>query len=385
MSSTQYILARLIPFAQTYANWVASDPIPAQNEVVVETGTNPATYKMKIGDGVHHYSVLPYVGSVPAGSESLQDVLNVGNVADSTSGGVSSFTLMDIVTTLIQNQSSILIEDSSLHSTLAFFGIDPADSKAKLIIRDQTTGSLGEIMCGALTATRKYLLPDEGNAVPGNDEIVLHKTKQSISVSSSGIASNYNNNGITSGDGTTQIVTDVLSKVISLTLNTGAYIQMVINAGVPTLEIRDSASSFYSQIFANSLSANRTNKTPDRSGTFQLAGDQIPPTVTVGVHAGVGATCTITDGDDRSGVIILTTGSSGVTGAVMATIAFHQAYPNKTRVLIGAADDATAAIMTSSQIYAQSNSTSQFLLYIPPTGTTFGTGLTFKFTYIVQD
>ena len=59
--------------------WLASDIIPKDGELIIEKATADGTYKLKIGDGVNKFASLPYVTSGYAKTITLLANAWVGN------------------------------------------------------------------------------------------------------------------------------------------------------------------------------------------------------------------------------------------------------------------------------------------------------------------
>ena len=107
-----------------------------------------------------------------------------------------------------------------------------------------------------------------------------------------------------------------------------------IIGGKPTLLLRDPITGFDALFQANNLNADKLFTTPNRSGTFELAGDGINPTIAINANCGTGATAVFSpSSDDRSGTIALLTGTGTGTGLLL-TVTFHQFYATNTRVII---------------------------------------------------
>jgi hypothetical protein len=78
--------AKIRPRRGTLAAWSLEDPILEEGEMVVEvpdTGIGTGISKMKIGDGIHHYTELPYS-------------LDGTSAASIIGGSVSSFNMIQI-------------------------------------------------------------------------------------------------------------------------------------------------------------------------------------------------------------------------------------------------------------------------------------------------
>jgi hypothetical protein len=104
-------------------NWTAVDPVLADREVGLETDTN----QIKIGNGLSHWTSLPYGGIVgPAGSASITS--NDFSALDSRVG-----TLSDTISNEISNRvsvSAVLDAKISSLSALVISGIASVDARA---------------------------------------------------------------------------------------------------------------------------------------------------------------------------------------------------------------------------------------------------------------
>ena len=84
----------------TTEQWIETDVIPMDGELIVEKSTADGTYKLKIGDGVNEFEALPYVTSGYAKSVTLLADAWVGDASPYsqvvTVDGVTEYSRIDL-------------------------------------------------------------------------------------------------------------------------------------------------------------------------------------------------------------------------------------------------------------------------------------------------
>jgi hypothetical protein len=116
-------------------------------------------------------------------------------------------------------------------------------------------------------------------------------------------------------------------------------------------------------------------------GTITVAGHIITtgttPTGEVLGAVGTGAIITI-DGNDTSGTITITTGTSAISAGDLTKIVYHQAFTKTPKVILAAQDEAT----TDAKIFPSGKSASEFKLktsqVLPP-------NTTYAFDYFIVE
>lgn len=122
-----------------------------------------------------------------------------------------------------------------------------------------TSGLYNELKNSSVTANRSALLPDEGDGTDIKSHIVLHETKDIVSVN----LSPYGRTDI--GYGYIQCKDTSTGKIGKIT----SY------GGTPALSLQDATTSYYSILQSGILGASRTLTTPNASGTIVIRNDTV--------------------------------------------------------------------------------------------------------------
>lgn len=209
---------------------------------------------------------------------------------------------------------------------------------------DGASGSFyGFLSAPTLTATRNYLLPDEGAFGGGTDiALVLHKTKDRITIYSSTDTTKYSFSGIKGANVGSNGNFNLGYGAFNTTSTSGAlgFFSGASHGGA--VGINDYGNSYADSI--TSALATGGTAVAHKHVFRHIAGividtiatlDDIPgnhpagsPTMVAGAAMGTSPSGLTVSGDDRSGLISFTTGTScpSTTGATIGTVTFNTAY-----------------------------------------------------------
>lgn len=294
-------------------------------------------------------ALLQQVLSAVSGATGLQGTLNAGSVANNTGGNTAVFELNDAASGFSVTHSPL---GMSLNSSIAganeiFLGIAGSAPVLSMLNPANFTGQLKP--CPSATGNMVMYMPDEGTGSYPNNAITLHHSKLASSWygGSSLITIDPVADKITLSDAAFLLTTVTPGTII----NTNATItqwQLGLSLGYATLKLKDPASAFYSNSVSGALSANRTYADADRSGTRQLSGDGVNPTVSFSTGAGTGATATFSaTSDDRSGTITLNSGTLPASGGDIITVTFTHPYSTPCRVIVQCTQPSTEIQFTN--------------------------------------
>lgn len=388
-------------FTADLATWLAN----VHADITIKTTPNSITPVNVGGDSATLHgleglnNLLTQLLGLITSAGDLQAVLNSGNVGDNTSSGINTIQLLQSATDsgqLLLEPSNVAIFNTSGSQVLIF------DNTGKIRMHKPATAIDSIISIGPVTATRNIITPDEGNGVGLASTIVLHTTKDNISVingaTNSAILDNAGRLFLINGGGNSATVNgngqiDLVSGNVQIQMNSGGISIQNVTAGVAqTIALSDNNIQFDYVNGSTIMACNDNFPTapasvttlltwvrPLRSGTYQLSGDGINPTIAIQTGAGIGATATFsTTSDDRSGTITFVVGTSAGTGSLLV-INFSQAYLVKTRVLIQSVDTAIPNV-TSNLLLTTSESDVNFKINGSPVS-----GHTYIITYSVAD
>ena len=176
-------------------------------------------------------------------------------------------------------------------------------------------------------------------------------------------------------------LTPGVSHVRLLTPVGDTMVQM--EAADATVRIADMSGSGFKTIFhSGPLTGYRDLTSDNRSGQIALAGDGIPPTAAIGPAAGAGFIVSVI-GDDRSGIIRLTTGPGAIAG-LLCTVFFTQPFSSPVRVVPFPASGPTSGFFYGRTIWTGSGFTNNFTMNTGPLSTPLPAGITLELGYIVQ-
>jgi len=167
---SEVIQARVVPFGDTLANWTALNPTPMKGEPVIEYGSIPGDYKWKIGDGTTPYLSLPYQNAGPAGSQTLQDVVDLGYQLTTLYGHTGVMELTDsTITSQITPSAYIGFPSASPSAPGWLIGFSSGTGKFRVALGDSSSVYYSEIIPSTLTANRTLNQPDKSGVIATND------------------------------------------------------------------------------------------------------------------------------------------------------------------------------------------------------------------------
>jgi len=192
-----------------------------------------------------------------------------------------------------------------------------------------------------------------------------------------------NNQTISFKDGSGVICTNVAPQIVKVFSPDGLEsIKLAADNGSGNTYIEISRNSNLIAIDASLITANRLQKFPNRSGTYQLSGDLVNPTFTLGGGAGAGATASFSaQSDDRKGEITINTGVGCTSSDVIIRITYTQPYSFKTVACISAANPISA--LHFNRFFIGIDASTSFL--IEAAGTALSDSTTYILKYIVAN
>jgi hypothetical protein len=238
-------------FATDLATWLAN----VHTEVTTKSAVN---------------SITP--ANVGGDAPTLHGIEGAGNLmAQLAALIISAGDLNTVLTTGNTSPLSILLDDGTYKivyakDSIAFFKsgtlvgqiLTDFASSFNVSFKDPSSANFGFIRSGALTASRVYLLPNEGGGTGVDSTLVIHTTNQPVTVyntSPSTYFAEHAYNHFVVGD------------------NANNFAGIEVVAGLPKLYLVDGVTGFQGAIILGPLAADRNYTLPDKSGTFAMLSD----------------------------------------------------------------------------------------------------------------
>ena len=191
--------------------------------------------------------------AILGGAAPLQATLNAGNTASDAAGGINTINLNSATNSSIFSPDHILLDDASSFVRLDIYG-GSSTTKSYISLYDlpYITGNRSKISTGTLTAQRGVLLPDEGSGTGLASTIVLHTTKDPITVGTSAQNSTISTTSVKVNDPTSGTFGSQIT-------STGGFGQLKLSSGLGSY----AASTLYYAGYAAHL-----HVLPDEDGTL---------------------------------------------------------------------------------------------------------------------
>lgn len=213
-----------------------------------------------------------------SGSIGLQGVLNAGNSATTSGGGVAAFSLTNTpgTATGFMNHSLLTFANGANYGIIINGGSAGATQPYAELF-DVASGNSGKLEASSLTGIYNWLLPNEGTSGLAAT-LVTHTTKDAINVGNT-ISGNYSFLSSTSA-------------AVFASGSVNAELSSSIGGGGGTLLLKDAASPFTVRVRTDALTGTVNDTLQDKSGKIALLSD-IPSAKNLQQVTTVGDTTTV--------------------------------------------------------------------------------------------